>query len=189
MTAQSTDTAPQRLRIAAYVILLTAIAFGLADLLLSVQPMRPGAVQWRFGVVGLAANAVVAPLVLLLLLATYAWWMGDRRVLMSTSVISGLLVLLLVLGIGAFVLDGLQMRRQVRPEALPRFDTATVQALGKMLLASIGAGLLSVGAFQAARALRAVTVQRQHAAPTLIVGTGASSRTGGSASPLTASGD
>ncbi len=114
-----------------YVVAALLVLFPLVDSLLTVFPLRPGDVNWRFGAAGLFSRALMTPLLGLLLVFAVALLLDQRRILRVVAVVSGLLSLVLLGTLALFALDTLQMRAQVRPEIVPSFDVAALTAMAK----------------------------------------------------------
>lgn len=150
MVATSPDVL-RRLRAPGYLIIGLAAILPLSDLISTVWPPHAGQLMWRFGTVGLGASAIGVPLFLMFLLFALAAVLGDSRVILTIAIVSAVIALLLVLGVGAFTLDTLQMRGGVSPSAMPRFKAASGQALVKLLLHAISATVLAISAFRVAR--------------------------------------
>ena len=125
-----------------YSVALLLIFFPLLDWAISVWPVRAGEVAWRFGATGLFSRVLITPLLGLLLAFAMAVLLEQRRVLRGISILSGLTGLAIVGGVVLFLLDALQMRPQVRPQAKMAFDLTTVVALAKY-----GLGVLVLSSF------------------------------------------
>lgn len=167
----------RHLRVPGYLILFIAMILPLLDLLVSVMPLRPTTVVWRFGAVGLFSSAIGAPLLILFFIYVLSVLAGDRKITMLVGIVSALICLSLVLGSGAFVLDALQMKQRVQPAAQTRFMTASVQAMLKLGMQGLGSLVLAISAFRALKAARAAPVARgtePRAASSLLVGRSAS---------------
>lgn len=164
MAITATDSL-HRFRAPAYLILVLSALFPIVDLLLTVAPWHPSVVMWRFGAVGMAANAVAGPLLILLLVYGVALLFADRRILMAIGIVSLLGAVLLTLAFGAFALDALQMKAQVRPEALRKFTFASGQAFVKLLIQAISATVLGLSAIRASRAKKQEMARSERPSP------------------------
>lgn len=168
MTSLDATDRLRRLRGPGYLILGLAVAIPLIELFLSVVPWHPGVVTWRFGTMGLTAAAIGTPLTGLLFVFALALLMDDRPVAWGVAVISAVIALVLIVGAGGFVLDALQVKARVKPEALRQFTLASAQALVKLLVEGVAATFLAIAAFRSVRQGR-----RQHvrsAKESLVVG-------------------
>lgn len=134
----------------AYVVTATLLLLPLAEFLASVWPLHPGEVRWRFGAVGLFSGALLVPVLAVLLAYAVALLLEHRMVQRVISVLSGLVALLLVAASVGFILDTLQMRSQVRPEAHHAFDVASALGLAKLLVGALGLVCLSLAGWRSA---------------------------------------
>jgi hypothetical protein len=145
----------RNIRLPGYLILGIAMVLPLLDLLVSVMPLRPSTVVWRFGAVGLYSSAIGAPLLILFFVYVLAQLSGDKKITLFVGVIAALIALSLVAATGAFVLDALQMRQRIQPAAQTRFMTASVQAMLKIALEGLASLVLAFSAFRASRTTKA----------------------------------
>lgn len=83
----------------------------------SIMPFSPGAAQWRFGAVGLATGRVTPLLLADTVIILAAVWLGHRTMLRVWALLHLALVVAFLLALGSFVLDTIQVRQQLVPEA------------------------------------------------------------------------
>lgn len=83
----------------------------------SIMPFSPGAAQWRFGAVGLAAGRITPLLLADTAIILAAIWLGHRAMLRTWALLHLVLVVVLLLVLGGFALDAIQVRQQLIPEA------------------------------------------------------------------------
>ncbi|HRP06995.1 MAG TPA: hypothetical protein PLL69_00775 [Gemmatimonadales bacterium] len=133
---------------AVYPILLVLAVNPIVQVLVSVSPYRMDDVSWRFGATGMliaAAPAVALALALMLVLAALldhrsaARWMGIFAILFAVVI---------AVAVISFGLDALQVRRMIREDAKPRFDSESLKALLTVVLTFpvlVWAGLRAVG--------------------------------------------
>jgi hypothetical protein len=145
-------------RAPAYLILVLTALLPLIDLIIAVWPMNPGALPWRYGAVGLGAGAVGVPTLILLLIFVLALLTEDRRVVLTVAIISAVSAVLFLVFSVSLSLDALQMRRNVQPQAVQRFDLASALATLKLLLYTAAMIVLSLAAFRASRRQKASKV-------------------------------
>jgi hypothetical protein len=148
ITAAAPNPFVRRLRAPGYLIFGIAMVLPLIDLLVSLTPLRPTTLMWRFGAVGLLASAIGAPLLVLFLIYVLAYFSGDRKVIIACTVIAALIALMMIGGAGTFALDALQMKRRIQAAAQARFIIASGQALFKLGLEGLAALVLAVSAFR-----------------------------------------
>lgn len=132
----------KHLTVPAYAMASLLILFPLLDTALSVIPPRFGEVAWRFGATGLFSRALMTPLLGLLLAFAVALLREHRKIQRAIAIVSAVVAVVVVGAIGMFVLDAVQMRSQVSPQAKTAFDIASLVALGKFTF-----GLLILVAF------------------------------------------
>lgn len=99
-------------------IYLFGVAFILTaaiDLFSTAWPMRPSEIQWRYGFLGLGGGYLQMPTLGLLLIAVGAILARNATLLRITGIVYLLFALVLLVSMGVFGLDVLQVR-QLRPE-------------------------------------------------------------------------
>jgi hypothetical protein len=143
------------LALPAYLIATLVVVIPFAEGVITVLPLRPGAVAWRFGAAGVLSSSLLTPLLGLLLLAVIALLLDHRIVLRAVAVVSALSCLLLIGSATLFVLDAVQLRTAVVAEAKETYDAASVQALLKQCAVLAGAAALAVAAWRASKPKRA----------------------------------
>jgi hypothetical protein len=164
------DTA-RRLRLPGYIVVGYITIGSLLDVVISSQPAQIHDMRWRLAVSTLLTGASGTELlgaVFFLALAVavsdgIATWVG-----FALSLLCGLLYV----GAGAvFALDALQMRGQVRPEMLSRYNMNLVWTLVRMLFTGVAFFVIASACVRAARALgRALDRSATGPASTLVVG-------------------
>lgn len=127
-------------------------------------PPRFGEVGWRFASVGILYTMLPTVLVALVVAAIAAFLLQHRTMLRIVGVISlilGVTVFLLTIG---FILDAVQLRRIVRPEAQGGYDLTGIKALITAVIAIVSCTMLGIGSFRATRRGLGVPVARRAAA-------------------------
>jgi hypothetical protein len=172
-TTHLSDTIVKRIRTVGYLVLFLATVFPLMDYAVGLWPFALGNATWRFGAIGLLTNYTVGATVSLFFLLTLAAAANDRRVLLAIGVVAALGALFLLGCTVLFVLDALQVRARVTPQAMRRFEYAAIQGVLKMLCLAIANAVMTRSAFKAARReARAVLRGKASVAP-LVVGANA----------------
>ena len=133
----------RRAVLAAYVVAGILLVFTALDLAQATWPPNPGDLGWRVITVGLLSRVLVTPILALLLIHVAALFSEHRRVLMTMAVADAVLAIVLLLGLGAFALDALQMRTQVGPDARSNYDFGLMASFLK--LGVTGLFLLFIG--------------------------------------------
>jgi hypothetical protein len=163
ITAAAPNPFIRRLRAPGYLILGIAMVLPLVDLVVSLSPLRPTTLMWRFGAVGLLASAIGAPLLVLFLIYVLAYFSGDRKVMVACAVLAALIALTMIGGAGTFSLDALQMKRRIQEAAQARFVMASAQALFKMGLQGLASLVLAVSAFRTLKGAKTLPGPRTEA--------------------------
>lgn len=124
---------------------LSAVAFLLiasptVDLIGAIVPPRPGEVSWRFGVFGLLTNALVTPMLGLAIMQVVANLLEQWKTVRRITLFNLVLAIVLLLGLGLFILDYVQLRQAVTGSSRNAYDAAAVKAL---LVAILELGVLA----------------------------------------------
>ena len=178
MISSAPNSLVRHLRAPGYLILGIAMVLPLMDLLVSVMPLRPATVVWRFGAVGLLSSAIGAPLLILFFIFVLAYLSGDRKIVAVCAALAAVIALVMIAGAGTFALDALQMKRRVQEAAQSRFLLASAQAMVKLGLEGLASLVLAVSAFRTLKGAKAIAVARAEARPSssLLMGRAASAR-------------
>ena len=142
-------TVPRPLLLALYFV---AIAFALPSLLefaLLSYPYEFGSPQRRFGAIGLIFNSVMfSPIVGLLVAIFASVQLGHRRTTRTLAVVAFVIAALLVIAAPFFVLDFLQLRAQVVPQAKRAFDWTSAKASFTGALMCLTVLAIGIGAWR-----------------------------------------
>ena len=117
----------------AYLLAGLLIVIPMMDLVTNILPARLGDPQWRYGSLGLFAGFSLTPLLGLLVLAGAAVALDHARMLWIAGIASMVIGVLLVLSLGLFVLDVLQIRGNVNPDLMRTFDIGAAKAVVKIV--------------------------------------------------------
>jgi hypothetical protein len=93
-----------------YVFAALLVLSPLMDLVSTVWPPRPGDFSWRYGFLGLLAGYLHTPILGLVLAMAVAFWQGHARALRITGALGCAAGVALLLAMGVFALDVVQMR-------------------------------------------------------------------------------
>jgi hypothetical protein len=137
-----------------YLFALVLVASPLADLASTVWPMRPTDLPWRYGFLGLGAGYLHTPILGLTLAMMVAWWTDDPSVTRAVGIVMLASSLVLLIAMGMFMLDVLQMRGLREPEMRQAVLVGgLLQELkygtGLLVLAALGFGSVRTAARQA----------------------------------------
>jgi hypothetical protein len=141
-----------------YAVALLLVLVPLGEMTLYVLPLRLADPAWRFGAVGYFSNALLTPLLGLALAGALALVLRQRRIVRTIAVVLLAAAALLTGSMVVFVLDALEMRASVVPDAKTAFDVASAQALAKIVLVTIVSFVLGVGGWRSPRHRR----ERRH---------------------------
>jgi hypothetical protein len=136
---------------AAYVVAALLILAPPLDIWFSMPVTDVSEARWRFGAVGLVTGAMLLPVAGFLLAMVTAVLCGHRRMFGAVMALGGAAVIALVLALGLFVLDAMEVRQGIAAGMIRRFDWTVVKSVITQL-AQIGA--LSVVLWTGLRASR-----------------------------------
>jgi chromate transport protein ChrA len=118
-------------------------------------PFRLHDPRWRFGAFGIMSNAMLVPLVGLLIAFVAAATFEHRLLQRVLGLVCLGIGAIVALGLVLFGLDALQVRQQFQPAAQLAFRVASTTAVMKSFLAVITLGAFGLASFRAPRGARA----------------------------------
>lgn len=142
----------KRLTVPAYAVALVFLISPAADVVANAWPIEPGNIQWRFGAAGIASNYLLSVVMGLAIGVAAAVASGGRVMLRVFTVLSLLVGVTSALVALAFPFDVLQLRGNVREDALGMFAIGSMKAELKILVTAVALILLGVAGFKTARA-------------------------------------
>jgi hypothetical protein len=158
-----------------------------AEIGVAAWPFRIHDVSWRLAVAGAASGGAGTALLAIFFALLIAVVADDRGVIWFVSVLCAVAALFCIIGGGVFALDALQMKGQVKPELVSRYDAALVWGLMKIILAGIVFIGVAISAFRTAIGMGRSAVTSAKGASMLVTGraqgANAVSGTTGGASP------
>jgi hypothetical protein len=132
----------RRLAGPAYLIAALMVFIPIMDLFSNMVPIRPGDPAWRYGVIGLGSGFLLTPMLGMVLAVLISVVVNQDKVARAIGWVNlGGAILLVPLG-GLFLLDAIQVRGAVLPDALPGFDIGVVKAVVKFGTAIVAFGWL-----------------------------------------------
>lgn len=176
-------TAQQQRRLAApsYIAAVSLMVFPIFDQLMQlVSTAKLHDARWRFGAAGLLSNLLVLPVVGLTLVFIIATAFEHRVFQRILSVLCAIAAFGLVAATGVFMLDAIQVRSLMRPEAISSWAVATGTAVAKLGVAILAIALFAVAGFRNSKAPK--QAQRGSGAD-LLVGSAKPRHAGASATP------
>lgn len=117
-----------------------------------------GSVIWRFGAYGLLMGGQFYLFAALGVSGLVAAFMGQRRTLMGLSIVATILAVLFALGLPAFILDFLQLKRTMNATAFGPFKTTGIKVAA---MAVVGIPILALIALVLRRAGRGFEPERK----------------------------
>ena len=161
----------RRIRLSGYIVVGYVTIGSLLDVIVSSQPAQIHDVRWRLAVSTLLTGASGTELLGAALLLALAVALSDGVALWIGFALSLLLGLAYIGVGGAFALDSLQMRGQVRPELLARYNQGLVWTLVRILFTGGAFLVIASACWRAARALaRTLDRTQSNTASALVVG-------------------
>lgn len=137
--------------LAAYLVAASLVVVPLWETLLSVWPLHPETMSWRFGAAGLFSRGLLTSLLGFVLAVGLAAFLGHRRTVRLLAVLSGLGFLLLLPALVLLALDAVQLKHSVRAQAITGYELAAAGAVVKILLACLVTALVAVGGWKMSR--------------------------------------
>lgn len=119
------------------------------EALLGAWPFRFGETQWRFAAAGVLSQALLTGFLGVGLVVVLGFVLRHRKILRVVGLSSGAVAAGLFLLVGLFLLDGIEMRAQVPPEAMRRFYLTFLLAFSKMSAGVVVGVLMAVGSWKA----------------------------------------
>lgn len=151
MPADRTGLDPRPWLPGLYLLALFLLVQPVLEVLSNTWPPRLNEVGWRFGAAGLGYNLLGTVVIAVLIAAGAAALLGHRRMLRTVSVIGLVLAALLLMSLGGFALDALQLRPQLRIDVKHSFNLAVGRAALAAILAAIALILIGVAGVRASR--------------------------------------
>ena len=144
----NTSELARRLRVPGYMVSALLFILTFFELAVATWPYNIHNVSWRLGVAGGISGGFAAAIFFAFAIALAA---GDRPVLWVVSAISGVAAVLFLVGSAFFVLDALQMKGQVRPELMSRYNLSFAWGFSKILLDIVVFAAVAVSGFRIVR--------------------------------------
>lgn len=139
----------------AYLVAASLSIIPPVDTVLQIIPFRLGDPRWRFGAFGLLSNAMMIPMIGLLIAFVVSSYFEHRTFQRILGVVAAVVGVAALIGLGLFALDVLQVQRDVKPTGRIAFYVAGSTASIKAIL-----GIVTLSGF-AWTAFRAPKKQKQ----------------------------
>lgn len=144
-----------------YLLALLLVLEPLGDLLSQALPLQPSVVAWRYGFLGFFANNLLTPLLGATLAMVAAACLGHVRVQRVLSIVSLVVSVALLVALGSFALDALQLRKSVQPTLASRYEAGAAIAAAKYLAAIVGFAVLARTRLRGTRSVQSPTSPAQ----------------------------
>ena len=132
-----------------HAVALALLVSPLVDLIGAIWPARLSEVSWRFGAFGLTTSALVSPILGFALLKVGGVLLEQRLLVRTVAIVDLLLLLLLMVGLGFFALDFLQLRATLAVSSQAQYDMAGFKAAVNGLVELIALGWMGVAGMRA----------------------------------------
>jgi hypothetical protein len=162
----------RRLAPAVYCIAALLLLLPMMDYVGNAWPFRPGAVDWRYGVVGMISTYLLSPLLGLLTASVTAALLEQHRISRLIGVLVWIGAIVLLMALGGFLLDSLQVRSAAPANTRWVTTTSFLIASTKILAAAVTLMILGVGNLRASRETAKVTSSRKTHVASRIIGQG-----------------
>jgi hypothetical protein len=160
----------RRLRVPGYLVMALLGIVTVAEIGIAAWPFRIHDVGWRLAVAGAASGGAGTALLAIFFALLIAVVADDRGVIWFISAMCAVAALLCIVGGGVFALDALQMKGQVKPELVSRYDAALVWGLIKIILAGVVFVGVAISAFRTAIGMGRSVVAPGKGASMLVTG-------------------
>jgi hypothetical protein len=158
----------RRLAAPSYIAAASLIFFPIFDQLMQlVSTAKIQDARWRFGAVGLLSNMLILPIVGLVIVLVLAAALDHRAFQRVMAVLCAIGAFGLVLATGLFMLDAIQVRGLMRPEAASSWGVATGTAVIKLIVAVLALIGFAIASFRNSKTVKPVA---RASSPSFVVG-------------------
>ncbi|MEP6832659.1 MAG: hypothetical protein ABJB74_04655 [Gemmatimonas sp.] len=140
----SDDGARRLLYLCAFVLFLVPYFQGFAN----IWPFLPGSLQWRYGATGQFSGILMLPFIGMVLGLAIARTCGHKGIARVIGVVSAFTTLVLIVALGLFVMDALQVKQVVNSRQMDAFNKVTVVAMCTIVMTVAVYVALTVVAFR-----------------------------------------
>jgi hypothetical protein len=152
---------------AVYPILAVLVLHQIAEVVVSITPMRLDDVTWRYGATGLLIGSTPTLAIGIGLMLLISAILDNRTAARWLGIIAMLGGVVIAFAILSFGLDALQVRRMIREDAKPGFDDAGLKSL---VLAVLFVPTLLYTGWQGFRFAKGAGEKRDTDGPPIVVG-------------------
>lgn len=159
-TQQQTMAQHRQTALPAYLVALAFLLIPPLDALMQVLPTRMHDPKWRFGTFGLESNALMLPMAGLLIAFMTTVFFEHRRFQKVLGILSAVAGVVIIVALGFFALDALQLHSEVNPAARLAYKVATMTAVLKSILGILILAGFAYASFKAPKLPRPAKAQR-----------------------------
>lgn len=127
------------------------VVLPLTEAFLNAMPIHMTDMKWRFGFAGIVSSSILLPFAGFVMAFALSLAFEQPRLQRTISLVSFAICGILVAAALLFVLDAVQLRLQVRPQAQTAFYNASLLALIRYFAAIVGSAVLAVAAWRSSR--------------------------------------
>jgi hypothetical protein len=150
----------RQVAVPAYLVALAFLLIPPIDALMQALPPRMHDPKWRFGIFGLESNALMLPMAGLLIAFMATVFFEHRLFQKVLGILSALAAILLIVALGFFALDSLQLHSEVKAAAQLAYKVASLTAVLKSILGILTLGAFAYASFKAPKLPRPVKAAR-----------------------------
>lgn len=151
------DALPETLGVLAwpfYVSALLLIVIPAVDFVGTVTPAAWTEIRWRFGMLGILSGFLLTPLFGVVLGMAMAAMLENKGIMRSLIIVNLAIATVFLAASGMFLLDAVQLRREVGPQGRWVFDLLIIRNGGKLLIGVAIYAWLARAALKAVRRVR-----------------------------------
>ena len=113
-----------------------------------IWPLQLGALQWRFQATGALSGILMLPFIGMVLGLVIARASGHKGISRLIGVVAAITTVALLIAIGLFLMDALQLRKIVPDKSMMAFNKATFTATSTLLISFVVFAVLTVVSFR-----------------------------------------
>jgi len=140
----------RRFAVPGYIVAVAFMVLPVFDQVMQLVPtLHIHEAGWRFGALGLLSNILLLPLLGMTLAFALSAIFEYRKWQRGLSIVAVVGIVLVVIAMGVFALDAIQVRSLMRAERLSAWTVATLTATAKYLLAAVTLAFFAKAGFAA----------------------------------------
>lgn len=128
----------RKLATPAYIVAVAFMVLPVFDQMMQLAPtLALHNARWRYGALGMMSNMLLLPLLGMTLAFALSAVFEHRRWQRVLSIVAVVGAVFVVVAMGVFALDAIEVRSLMRKEMLSSWSVATLTAVGKYILAAV----------------------------------------------------